>query len=194
MARTTSKGLTVWNLTTDPFDHNQLAANWDLIDSLFSQSGKAIQTVSTLTPGAGGPQTPLNAGDLVMTNSTVGGFPAWTLLRYDGSGWESVGPIEVQSSLPVSNLYNGRVVVLSAATTNFSAWTAVRYNGSSWDYLSPFGYVNTGNGAANIQGVQINGDVYLNSGSRGIVLVDRTSTTKYRLYIDKGVVRIEAVT
>jgi hypothetical protein len=47
MARTTAKGFYVWDLTTDSFSHTQLAANWDLLDSLPSCVSKLTNTIGS---------------------------------------------------------------------------------------------------------------------------------------------------
>src|SRR4026207_1950124 len=97
MARTTTNhGLFVWDLETDPSNHTQLAANWDNIDTklLKAGSGGSMAGVETLAaiPGSGN-----FAGRLVMLSSADGGFPAWTLLRYDGSAWRNAGAIEISA-------------------------------------------------------------------------------------------------
>jgi hypothetical protein len=113
-------------------------------------------------------------------------------VRYDGSTWLTVGVITIQGSLP-STPYAGEVIVLSAGTTNFNAWDVVRYDGTKWDYVGVFGFVNTGAASNNIKGAQINGDVYVNTSSRGIVMVDRATGSKYRAYINNGAWAFEAV-
>src|SRR3954470_13558040 len=107
--RTTPKGLTVWDLTTDPFSHAQLAANWDLIDSLLGSASQSVETLATL------PVTNLFAGRLVMLSAANGGFGAWTLVLYNGSAWRPVG-YEVLSAVPSSGNFAGRLVLLSATS------------------------------------------------------------------------------
>lgn len=49
-------------------------------------------------------------------------------------------------------------------------------------------------GAENIDGVKtFLQDLKFSLGSKGVVLIDRTTTTAYRLYVDSGVLGIEAV-
>lgn len=193
--RNTAHGLIVWNNTTDNFDHTELAANWDLIDSYWvgfdsvTALPKKITTVSSL------PSSP-QAGDLCMlTVSVISGgvsLPAWSLLRYDGAQWLPVGDVNVQNALP-SSPFSGEIVVLSAATSQFPAWSVVRYDGLNWNHVGIFGYANTGSGAGNIKGAQINGDVYVNTAARGLVLVDRATGLTYRVYINNSTLTLESV-
>jgi hypothetical protein len=189
--RTTAHGLTVWNNTSDNFDHTQLAANWDLIDSYWTgfdtttQLPNRIATVTTL------PVSP-TAGQLVMPIVNIGSLPAYCMARYDGSQWLPVGIASIQGTLPSSPVA-GQIVILSAATSNFSAWSTVRFDGTNWDHVGAFGYVNTGSGALNIKGAQITGDVYVNTSARGLVLVDRITGLKYRLYINNTALTLESV-
>lgn len=180
MARTTPKGLYVWDLGTDQFSHSQLAANWDLVDSLLDVAAKSVETRTTL-PGTGN-----FAGRLVMLSASDGGFPAWTLVRYDGSAWKNAGAIEVLPSLPTLNNHPGRVVVLSAAVSGFSAWDVVRYDGSAWDILGGWRKADTGGLATNIRGLQTTGDVYVSDSARGFVMVDRATGTKRRVFFNNG--------
>lgn len=189
--RSTSKGLTVWNDTTDNFDHTELAANWDLIDSYWVGFDSATQKVKQVSSGSAFPSSP-TAGDLFMPTQNIGNIPAYALARYDGSSWLTVGVITIQSSLP-SSPFAGELVVLSSSTTNFAAWSVVRWDGSKWDHVGVFGYVNTGAAANNIKGAQLAGDVYVNTSSRGIVLVDRATGSKYRVYINNAALTLEAV-
>lgn len=189
--RTTSKGLTVWNDSTDNFDHTELAANWDLIDSYWVGFDPATQLPKRISGGTTLPSSP-SAGDLFMPTVAISNFPAYALIRYDGSNWLTVGVVTIQGGLPTTP-YTGEVVILSAGTTNFDAWSVVRYDGSKWDYVGIFGYVNTGAGATNIKGAQIAGDVFVNTSSRGIVMVDRATGSKYRAYINNGAWAFEAV-
>ena len=190
--RTTAHGLTVWNDTTDNFDHTALAANWDLIDAYWVGFDSTTQKPKQV---AGGPTLPVSpsAGDLFMPTANIGNLPAYALIRYDGTNWLTVGVITIQGSLP-SSPFTGEVVVLSAGTTNFDAWSVVRYDGTKWDHVGIFGYVNTGAGALNIKGAQLGGDVYVNTSSRGVVLVDRATGTKYRVYVNNAALTLEAVT
>jgi hypothetical protein len=114
MATTTVKGLYVWDLETDQFDHTELEANWQLIDSWL---GKA-QYAETL------PSIPVLgnfAGRLVMLSAPAGGFPIYTLIRYDGSAWRSVGAMEILPAIPTLNNYVGRLIMLSADDGGFLA-------------------------------------------------------------------------
>ena len=189
--RTTSRGLTVWNNSSDSFNHTQLAANWDLIDSYWqgidptTQLPYRIRTASSLPAGAA-------AGDLVMLTTNVGNFPAYSMARYDGSQWLPVGMASVQGTLPGAPTA-GQIVILSSATSNFAAWSAVRWDGTKWDHVGIFGYVNTGGAANNIVGAQLAGDVFVTTSARGLVLTDRVTGAHYRLYISNAVVTLEGV-
>src|SRR5438105_15916878 len=115
MARTTSKGLHVWDLEDDPFDHTELAENWDKIDALLdtldsevTPGPKRIQTLPSL------PTDNLFIGRLVMLSNSSGGFAALTMVRYDGSTWRPVGNPEILPGIPTQGNFAGRVVVLSA--------------------------------------------------------------------------------
>lgn len=192
MARITSKGLYVWDLTTDSFNHTQLAANWDLVDSYlvgFDTTSKLPKrlNISTTVPVGG------TAGDLVMLTTAVGGYQPYTLLRYDGTNYRPLG-YEIVPAVPTSGNYAGRLVVLSAADSGFNAWDVIRYDGSAWSIIGGLGTVNTGAGALNIQGLSTSKDLYISSGSRGMVYTDRTSGLKYRIYVDNAALNIEKVT
>lgn len=191
MARVTSKGLYAWDFATDSFNHNQLVANWDLIDSYLvgfdttTKLPKRVQTVTTV-PGSG------TAGDLCMLTATNGGFQPYTLLKYDGSNWRPVG-YEIVPAVPISGLFAGRIVILSAASGSFNAWDMIRYDGSTWAIVGGLYSISTGGGALNISGLQSNGDVAFASGNRGVVFPDRTTGQKYRVYIDNGGIFTEKV-
>lgn len=192
MARVTSKGLFVWDLSTDSFNHSQLAANWDTIDSYLvgfdgtTKLPKRINQVATV-PLSG------TAGDICMLTATNGGFQPYTILKYDGTTWKSVG-YEIVPTVPVSGLFAGRVVVLSSASGGFNAWDMIRYDGSTWTIIGGLGSVNTGGGALNIVGFSTGGDLQFTSGVRGTVYTDRTTGLKYRLYIDNAGIFTEKVT
>lgn len=189
--RHTSKGLTVWNNSSDNFDHTQLAANWDLIDSFWAGFDPSTQMPNRISTVAALPSSPV-AGQMCMLSVNVGNLPAYSLIRYDGTQWLAVGAVSIQGSLPASPV-SGQIVVLSTATTNFPQWSMVRYNGTTWDHVGIFGYVNTGAGSTNIKGAQINGDVYVNAATRGFVLVDRVTGLKYRLVVNNAALSLEAV-
>lgn len=192
MARTTSKGLYVWDAATDSFNHNQLASNWDTIDSYLASfdSGtkqiKRVQLVSTV-PGSG------TAGDVCMLTATNGGFQPYTLLRYDGANWRPVG-YEIVPAIPTSGLFAGRVVILSAAAGSFNAWDMIRYDGSSWAIVGGLYQTSTGGGSSNISGMSSTGDIFFTVSTRGIVMIDRTTGTKYRWYMNNGGLYSEVVT
>lgn len=192
MARTTSKGLFVWDLTTDSFNHSQLAANWDLVDAYWvgfdstTKLPKRINTTATFPVGG-------TAGDLAMLTGTSSGYQPYTLLKYDGVNWRPTS-IEYAPTVPSLGNFAGRTVILTAANSGFNAYDMIRYDGVAWSTVGGFGNVSTGGGALNISGLQIAGDVYISSGSRGLVLTDRTTANKYRLYIDNGDLRLEKVT
>lgn len=187
MATTSTKGLTIWDLSTDQFSHTQLANNWTLIDGWL---GKA-QYAETL---AAAPTSGNFAGRLVMLNTADSGFPAWSLIRYDGSAWRNAGSIEILPTVPTLSLYAGRVVILSADNGGFLAWDVIIYDGSAWRAVGGFGGVYTGALSTNIDGRQTAKDIYVNDSARGIVLVDRTGGTKRRIYINSGTLTSEVVT
>lgn len=193
MARTTTGGLFVWDLSTDPYDHTQLAANWDLVQSYWvgfdttTKLAKRLNTSATV-PGSG------TLGDIVFLTATNGGFAANTFLKYDGSAYRPVGGIEIQPAVPVSGNFAGRVVILSAADSGFAAWTIIRYNGTTWDIVGGWSAINNGAGALNIKGVQQAFDAFISDSARGLVLKDRTTGTNYRLYFNNGNMAFEAVT
>jgi len=120
---TTTKGLIVWDLSADRFDHTQLAANFNLIETWLGKTQYA-ETLGSL------PSTGNFAGRLVMLNTASNGFPAWTMVRYDGSAWRNAGSIEVLPALPTLSNYAGRVIVLSANDSGFLAWETLLYNGT----------------------------------------------------------------
>lgn len=193
MASTTSKGLFLWDLGTDLYNHTQLVANLNLIDSYLagmdttSKLPRRLHTVSTV-PGSG------TLGDVVYLTTANGGYPGNILIKYDGSAWRPTGGIEVQPTVPASGNFNGRVIILSAADSGFAAWSVLRYNGSTWDFASPWANINNGAGATNIKGLQQAFDTYVSDSARGLVQIDRTTGTKYRVFIDNATVGIEVVT
>jgi len=184
---TTTKGLIVWDLSADRFDHTQLAANFNLIEDWLGKAQYA-ETLGAL------PTSGNFAGRLVMLNTSAGGFPAWSLVRYDGSAWRNAGSVEILPTLPTLNNYAGRVIVLSANDGGFVAWEVLVYNGTSWTPASGFKAVNTGGLSTNIVGRRIDADVYVGDAARGIVLVDRTGGTKRRVFINNGTLSSEVVT
>lgn len=189
MSRVTSKGLIVWDQSTDAFSHTQLAANWDLVDSYwagFNATTKLPQRLHTTTtvPTTG------TAGDIVMLTAADGGFAAWTVLRYDGSVWRAVGPIEVLAALPSAGLYAGRMVILSAASGGFSQWSVVRYDGSSWGVVGGLSNVNS----SGVVGLSTAGDLLFTSAARGPILIDRTTGQQWRLFVTNGKLEHEIVT
>lgn len=186
--RTTSKGLTVWDLPTDQFNHTSLSANWDLIDSLIGAPASQVTTVSTL------PTSGNFAGRVIMLSGTDGGFQPWTLLRYDGTSWRPVGQMEIQPAVPLLNNYAGRVVILSNSDQGFPQWSIVAYNGSSWQIVGGWQTTSTGSGSGNISGLSTSGDVYITNSARGLILKDRTNSTTYRLYFNNGNLQFEQVT
>jgi len=193
MARTTSGGLFVWDLGSDSYNHTQLAANWDLVQTYWtgfdttSHLPRRLHTVSTV-PGSG------TLGDIVFLTSTNGGYQANTFLRYDGANWRPIGGVEIQPAVPTSGNFAGRVVILSATDSGFAAWSIIKYNGTTWDLVGGWSAINTGAGSLNILGVQQAFDAYISDSARGFILKDRTSGTNYRLFIDAGILKTEAVT
>ena len=192
MARITGKGLYVWDLSTDSFNHVQLAANWDLVDSYWvgfdpmTKLPKRIATTTTVPVGG-------TAGDLAMLTATNGGFQPYTIFKYDGVNWYPVG-MERQPAVPTLGNFAGRTVMLTASSAPFNAWDLIRYDGSSWAIVGGLYNASTGGGPLNISGMSTAGDIYFTSGNRGVVFTDRTSGAKFRMYIDNGDVRLEKVT
>jgi hypothetical protein len=187
MARTTPKGLHVWDLEADPFNHTQLAANWDLIDSLLGTPATSIQTLAAV-PSSGN-----FAGRTVMLSAANSGFPAWQLIRFDGSAWRAIG-YEILPAVPTVGNFAGRIVVLSAANGGFNAWDMIKYDGSAWNIVGGFLNINNGGGATNIRGLQTPLDVFISDSARGFVVKDRSTGTNYRLTIVSGTLGLEVVT
>jgi hypothetical protein len=201
MARTTTHGFFVWDLGADAFNHSQLAANWDLAETLFGRGPQNIQLISTLTPGGSGPRTPLSSGDIAMTSTTVASFRPQTLIRYDGSSWRAVSGVEVQPDLPTTENFIGRTILLTANAslgTYLSGDLVRNVDGGSvigsWSLVGPLTRFSSGGGATNISGLSFGGDVYYTASGRGPVMVDRTTGTKYRLYFNNGDLLSEVVT
>lgn len=202
MARTTTHGFFVWDLGADAFNHSQLAANWDLAETLFARGAQGVQLVNTLTPGGSGPRTPLASGDLAMTTTTVSTFRPQTLIRYDGSAWRAVQAVEVMPDLPASQNFIGRMILLTsnASLGTYLAGDLVRNVDAgnvigSWSLVGPMVRFSSGGGATNISGYQIaSADLYLSTAARGLVQVDRTTGTKYRIFFNNGDLYTEVVT
>lgn len=188
MARSTSKGLFVFDLGGDNFSHTQAASNLDLIDSYWigfdstTKLPKRLHTTTTV-PGSG------TAGDVVMLSAADGGFSAWTLIRYNGSTWRAIG-YEILPTVPSAGNYAGRIVVLSAADSGFQAWDVIRYDGSLWGIVGGWSQVNAGG----VVGLATTKDIYISDSSFGVVMVDRVSGTKYRLFFRNGTLNQEIVT
>jgi hypothetical protein len=199
MARTTTHGFFVWDLGADPFNHSQLAANWDLAETLFTRGPQNIQLINTLTPGGSGPRTPLAAGDVAMTSTTVSSFRAQTLIRYDGSAWRAVAGVEVMPDLPTSENFIGRCILLTANASlgTYLAGDLVRNNDggnvlASWDLVGAMDRVT---GVSGVDGFSTGGkDIYFSNSARGPVMIDRTTGTLYRLYFNNGDLISEVVT
>jgi hypothetical protein len=187
MARVTSKGLYVFDLSTDQYNHTQVAANWDLIDSLLGTPATSIQTLAAV------PTTGNFAGRLVMLSVANSGFGAWSIIRYDGSTWRPVG-YEILPAVPSAGNFAGRLVMLSGASSGFNAWDMIRYDGTIWDRIGGWASVNTGAGATNIKGLTTALDVQISDSARGFILKDRVTGTNYRLYMTGGGLAIEVVT
>jgi hypothetical protein len=190
---TTNAGLFLWDLGTDNYNHTQLQSNFSTIDSYlagFNATSKFVQHLHTTAT------IPVTAalGDVVFLTAAAGGFPANTVIRYDGSAWRPVGSVEVQPSVPVSGLFAGRTVILSSAASGFAAWSIIRYDGTAWDVVGGWGAVNNGAAAGNIKGLQQAFDAYISDSARGFVLKDRTTGTNYRLFINNGNLQSEVVT
>lgn len=185
--RQTPKGLTVWDLETDQFNHTSLSDNLDLIDSLLGAPTSQIETLAAL------PTTDNFAGRVVMLSGADGGFQPWTLVRYDGSTWRPVNQIEIQPAVPSSGNFPGRVVILSAAASGFPAWSIIRFDGGTWNIVGGWASVNTGSNANNISGLSVSGDIYITDSARGLVLKDRSTGTTYRLYFKNGNLQFETV-
>jgi len=187
MARDTTRGLHVWDVGTDQFDHDELAANWDRLEELISQGAQSVETLSAI------PVTNLFAGRLIMLSVDNGGYRAYTMLRYNGSTWHPVGPLEILPTIPVSGNFAGRVVILSSADGSFAEWDIIRYDGSDWGIVGGWATVNTGGGASNIDGMETAGDIYISSGARGLVLTDRSTGVKRRIFLNNGLLQLEVV-
>jgi hypothetical protein len=128
MRTTTNLGLTVWDQGTDPFDRNQLAANWDAVDADYTRGRPA----SSVSPASSLPGSPVE-GQLVYLTANNGGFNAGTIVRYSATGgWKPIGPFEIMSTVPSSGNYAGRLVLLSATASGFPAWSLIRFDGSAW--------------------------------------------------------------
>lgn len=201
MARTTTHGLFVWDLGADAFNHAQLAANWDNVETLFTRGPQNVQLINTLTPGGSGPRTPLSSGDIAMTSTTVASFRPQTLIRYDGSAWRAVGGVEVQPDLPASENFIGRSILLTANASlgTYLSGDLVRNTTggntiTDWSLVGPLSRFSSGGGATNISGLQFNGDIYINNAARGMVHIDRTTGVKYRIYFNNGDMYSEVVT
>ena len=157
--RTTSNlGLRVWDNPSDQFSPTDLAFNWDKLDSDYGRARPANQaeTLSTV-PSSGNFD-----GRLVYLTASDQGFPAKTLIRYNGSSWATVGPFEIQSSVPTLGNYAGRMVLLSAAASGFPAWSLIRYDGSAWGQA--------------INGVDVSATVPASNNYAGRVVVLSTTT------------------
>lgn len=187
----------MWNLEDDPFNHVELANNWDRIDALLdtldseiTPGPKRIQTLPSL------PTTGNFIGRLVMLNSANGGFAAMSLMKFDGSSWRPVATPEILPTVPTAGNFAGRVVMLSQANGGFEAWTLIRYNGSTWAGIggTNIDAYSSGVGALKINGIATAGDMYFSQALHGIVMIDRTTGTKRRLYFDQGVLGFEVVT
>ena len=129
-----------------------------------------------------------------MLNSADSGFPAWTLIRYDGSAWRNAGSIEILPAVPTLSNYAGRVVILSADNGGFLAWDVIIYDGSAWNGVGGFKGINTGALASNIQGRQTAKDIHISDSARGVVLVDRNGGVKRRVFFNNGTLTSEVVT
>lgn len=127
MRTTGNLGLRVWNDPQDEFEPADLEYNWDKLDADYLRGRPANQAENlAAVPGSGNFQ-----GRLVYLTAATGGFPANTLIRYDGSAWAAIG-YEILSSLPVTGNFPGRLVMLSATVSGFAQWSLVRYDGSGW--------------------------------------------------------------
>ena len=185
--QTPNFGLYVWDQSSDPYSHTQLAANWATIDSALGSPATSMEVLSAV------PVSGNFAGRLVMLSVANGGWQPWTLIRFDGSAWRAVG-YEVQPAIPSSGNFAGRIVVLSSSTGGFPAWSTIIYNGSSWNSIGAgWTGVATGSGSLNIQGVQQPGDVFVNNASFGIVLTDRTDGSYRRVFLQSGQLNTEVV-
>jgi hypothetical protein len=121
----------VWDQNNDTFDSTQLAANWDAIDAQLGQP----RTTNSITQ-IGALPTSLNnttdRGKIYYLTAPDQGFSTGTIVRWNGSAWNDVKGVELQSTLPTLNNYDGRLILLSASASGFAAWTLVRYLTGSW--------------------------------------------------------------
>lgn len=127
MRTTSNLGLRVWDSPSDQFSPTDLAFNWDKVDSDYSRARPANQVENlSAVPSSGNFD-----GRLVYLTATDSGFPAKSLIRYNGSSWAAVG-YEILAAVPSTSNFAGRLVLLSATASGFPAWTLIRYDGSSW--------------------------------------------------------------
>jgi len=189
MRTTTNIGLTVWNLSTDAFDHTMLSGNWDLIDAIANAPANSIYQSLTL------PVSSNFVGRMVLLTGVDGGFQPGTLVRYDGANWQPVNRMEIQPAIPTLGNFPGRVIILSATNGGFAAWSVIRYDGTAWNIVGGWNTVNTGAGSTNIKGLKVDSsDVYITDINRGLVLSDRTNGNFYRLFFTGGNLVFEQVT
>jgi hypothetical protein len=131
MRTTATLGLKVWNDPSDQFNTNDLAANWDAIDAYASSpvpSASSVQKGTTLPGGL----VSGDAGTIFFLTAAASGFAANTLLEWNGTQWNVVGPRETLAAVPVSGNYAGRMVLLSAASGGFTQWSLIFYDGTTW--------------------------------------------------------------
>ena len=198
MRTTPNLGLKVWDLSTDPYEHDDLALNWDKIDALSSgvaglaAAARSVRQITTLTPGTNGPVNPPANGDLCICLSAVASFAADTLIRYNGATWRSVGGLELLSALPTTENFVGRVVLLTSASGSFSSGDLVRNTdgANAWTLVGPLAR----SSASGVTGYETTGDIYINSTAQGLILKDRTNGKKYRLFFTGGGFSQEEVT
>lgn len=120
----TNLGLTLWGSPSDTFSYTELYNNWLLIDAMFAPVPPNPVTANYIQKVAAVP-APSSQGKLIYLTAADSGFAANTILRDSGTAWATVGPLEIQSSLPTLSNYQGRLIILSASVSGFNQWDVV---------------------------------------------------------------------
>lgn len=121
----------VWDQNNDTFDSTQLVANWDAIDNQLGQP-RTTNAITQIGALPGGLNNTTDRGKIYFLTSADQGYPAGSIVRWNGASWNDIKGVELQSTLPTLNNFDGRLVLLSATTGGFTAWTLVRYLSGSW--------------------------------------------------------------
>jgi hypothetical protein len=160
--QTPNVDLTVWDSNSDEFNPTELADNWDKLDAALDTSGSffpadQVEIRSDL------PVTGLFDGRLVYLTATASGFPAKTMVVYNGTIWKTVGPIEEFTSIPGAGNYVGRLIVLLSPDGGFSARDLL-VNADGADSWTKVGGIARGN---SLPSSPSSGDVFLLTGPAG---------------------------